>query len=97
MDNGAEFAKHVTFGKKLQADTFFARPYSAWQRGLNEHTNGLVRQYFPKSTDFTTVSADDVQKVEELLNNRPRAVLGFRTPLEVFSTPLTNLPVAIAA
>ena len=83
--------------RTLQADTFFATPYSAWERGLNEHTNGLVRQYFPKSTDFTTVSADDVQKVEELLNNRPRAVLGFRTPLEVFSNPLTNLPVAIAA
>ncbi len=87
MDNGLEFAKHVSFGKTLQADTFFAKPYSAWQRGLNEHTNGLVRQYFPKSTDFTTLSADDVQKVEELLNNRPRAVLGFRTPLEIFSRP----------
>jgi transposase, IS30 family len=91
MDNGLEFAKHVAFGKSLQADTFFARPYSAWERGLNEHTNGLVRQYFPKSTDFTTVSADHVRNVEELLNSRPRAVLGFRTPLEVFDNPQASL------
>ena len=87
MDNGLEFAKHTVFGKALQADTFFAKPYSAWQRGLNEHTNGLVRQYFPKSTDFTTVSTEDVRDVEDRLNNRPRAVLGFRTPLEVFDDP----------
>jgi IS30 family transposase len=86
MDNGLEFAKHMTFGKALQAETYFAKPYSAWQRGLNEHTNGLVRQYFPKATDFTTVSPDAVLAVEERLNNRPRAVLGFRTPLEVFNS-----------
>lgn len=97
MDNGWEFAKHREFGARLKADTFFAKPYSAWQRGLNEHTNGLVRQYFPKATDFTTLSADDVQKVEERLNNRPRAVLGFRTPLEVFSRPSSLRYVALAA
>jgi IS30 family transposase len=97
MDNGKEFAKHAAFGKTLLADTFFAKPYQAWQRGLNEHSNGLVRQYFPKRTDFTTVSTDDVRRVETLLNNRPRAVLGFRTPLEVFSDPLSAYPVAIAS
>jgi transposase, IS30 family len=96
MDNGMEFARHATFGKVLQADTFFAKPYSAWQRGLNEHSNGLVRQYFPKSTDFTTVSSDDVRKVESRLNNRPRAVLGFRTPLEVFHHHPPGSVVAIA-
>jgi IS30 family transposase len=97
MDNGAEFAKHREFGASLKADTFFAKPYHAWERGLNEHTNGLVRQYFPKSTDFTTISAHEVQKVEELLNSRPRAVLGFRTPQEVFSNPLSLRRVALAA
>ena len=68
-------ARHADFGRALQADTFFAKPYQAWQRGLNEHSNGLVRQYFPKSIDFTTVSSDDVRRVEALLNTRPRAVL----------------------
>lgn len=86
MDNGAEFARHK----------FFAKPYHAWERGLNEHTNGLVREYFPKSTDFTTISQDEVHQVEELLNNRPRAVLAFRTPLEVFSNPQLLQPVALA-
>jgi IS30 family transposase len=77
MDNGAEFARHKLFGMALDADTFFAKPYHAWERGLNEHTNGLVRQYFPKSTDFTAISDDEVLRVEELLNNRPRAVPRF--------------------
>jgi IS30 family transposase len=96
MDNGAEFARHKLFGAALDADTFFARPYHAWERGLNEHTNGLVRQYFPKSTDFTTISQTEVHRVEELLNNRPRAVLAFRTPLEIFSNPQLLKPVALA-
>lgn len=96
MDNGAEFARHKAFGSALDADTFFAKPYHAWERGLNEHTNGLVRQYFPKSTDFTAISKDEVLRVEELLNNRPRAVLAFRTPLEVFSNPQLLQPVALA-
>jgi IS30 family transposase len=96
MDNGAEFARHKLFGAALDADTFFARPYHAWERGLNEHTNGLVRQYFPKSTDFNTISQDEVHRVKELLNNRPRAVLTFRTPLEVFSNPQLLQPVALA-
>jgi IS30 family transposase len=95
MDNGPEFARHRTFGAALDAETFFAKPYHAWERGLNEHTNGLVRRYFPKSTDFTTISDDAVLRVEELLNNRPRAVLGFRTPLEVFSNPQLLQPVAL--
>lgn len=95
MDNGLEFAKHKEFGANLKADTFFAKPYSAWERGLNEHTNGLVRQYFPKSTDFTRVRPDDVRRVEDLLNSRPRAVLGFHTPLEVFHDP-QSAPVIVA-
>jgi IS30 family transposase len=96
MDNGAEFARHKLFGAALDAATFFARPYHAWERGLNEHTNGLVREYFPKSTDFTAISQDEVHRVEELLNNRPRAVLAFRTPLEVFFNPQLLQRVALA-
>ena len=59
-------------------------PYHSWERGLNEHTNGLVRQYFPKAKRFDTITAEDVQKIEDLLNSRPRKILGFKTPMEVF-------------
>ena len=83
-DNGKEFANHVSVARTLSASFFFATPYHAWERGLNEHTNGLVRQYFPKSTDFREVSAASVKQVQEALNNRPRRVLGYRTPAEVF-------------
>lgn len=61
-----------------------ADPYSSWQRGTNENTNGLVRQYFPKKTDFSVLSDEDVQRVADRLNNRPRKCLAFRTPNEVF-------------
>ena len=65
-----------------------ATPYHSWERGLNEHTNGLVRQYFPKATDFTGVGAARVRQVQALLNGRPRRVLGYRTPAEVFGEAL---------
>lgn len=97
MCYGLEFARHRAFGAALDAETYFAKPYQSWQRGLNEHTNGLVRQYFPKATDFSAISDAAVQRVETLLNNRPRAVLGYRTPLEVFHTPPTAPPVALAS
>jgi IS30 family transposase len=83
-DNGSEFAGHKKIALSLGADFFFADPYSSWQRGTNENTNGLVRQYFPKKTDFSLLSDDDVQRVQDRLNNRPRKSLGFRTPNEVF-------------
>jgi IS30 family transposase len=83
-DNGSEFARHKKIALSLDADFFFADPYSAWQRGTNENTNGLVRQYFPKKTDFSAVSDTDIQYVNDRLNNRPRKSLGFRTPNEVF-------------
>ena len=83
-DNGIEFTRHESIALSLGADFFFADPYSSWQRGTNENTNGLVRQYFPKKTDFSTISDTDVQHVEDRLNNRPRKVLGFRTPNEIF-------------
>lgn len=91
-DNGKEFAKHANVSKKLKADFFFAKPYHSWQRGLNEHTNGLVRQYFPKGTSFDSISNEDIAKVENLLNNRPRKILNFKTPIQVFEqmTALIN-------
>jgi len=96
MDNGKEFTRHKSFGEVLDAETYFAKPYHSWERGLNEHTNGLVRQYFPKQTDFARVSKQDVERAEERLNNRPRRVLGYRTPLEVFHGPPETL-VALAS
>lgn len=83
-DNGKEFAAHARIACLLNASVFFAKPYHAWERGLNEHTNGLVRQYFPKGTDFATVSDEEVALVEKKLNNRPRKVLAYATPCEVF-------------
>lgn len=83
-DNGKEFAGHQEISAGLQASFFFATPYHSWERGLNEHTNGLVRQYFPKGTNFNNVSEEDVERVEAILNNRPRKSLGFETPLEAF-------------
>ena len=83
-DNGKEFAGHVQIAAKLGARIYFAKPYHSWERGLNEHTNGLVRQYFPKGSDFSTLTPADVQRVEDKLNSRPRKVLGYKTPSEVF-------------
>ena len=82
-DNGKEFAGHARVSKTLGAAFFFARPYHSWERGLNEHTNGLVREYFPKGTDFRKVSDDEVQRVQDRLNARPRKALGYLTPTEV--------------
>jgi IS30 family transposase len=83
-DNGREFAHHERIAAGLGARFYFAHPYSSWERGLNENTNGLVRQYFPKKHDFTTVTDAEVERVMGRLNNRPRKTLGFRTPNEVF-------------
>src|SRR5207249_10893320 len=83
-DNGKEFSAHLQVAQQLQADTFFATPYHSWERGLNENTNGLVRQYFPKKHDFARITNAEVQRAEDRLNNRPRKTLGYRTPNEVF-------------
>ena len=84
VDNGKEFCEHERIAAQLQARIYFAHPYASWERGLNENTNGLVRQYFPKKHDFTRITDAEVQRLAELLNNRPRKTLGFRTPNEVF-------------
>jgi IS30 family transposase len=84
FDNGKEFAQHENIAIALNALCYFATPYHAWERGLNEHTNGLVRQYLPKSTDLSKVSDELLERIEELLNHRPRKVLDYKTPFEVF-------------
>jgi IS30 family transposase len=84
FDNGKEFAEHVRIAKTLKAKVYFARPYHSWERGLNENTNGLLRQYFPKSTNLLTVCACEVDEAVYQLNHRPRKCLGYRTPHEAF-------------
>ena len=84
VDNGKEFCEHELIAAALQARIYFAHAYASWERGLNENTNGLVRQYFPKKYEFARISNQDLQQVQDLLNNRPRKTLGFRTPNEVF-------------
>ncbi len=84
-DNGKEFANHQKISIELEAGFYFAKPYHSWERGLNEHTNGLVRQYFPKNKRFDEITLEALEKVELLLNSRPRKVLYFETPLEVFN------------
>ena len=90
LDNGTENAEHEGVSQSTGISCFFCEPYSSWQRGTNEHTNGLVRQYLPKKTNFATISNEDIKLIESRLNNRPRKCLGFKTPLEV-----ANLCVAL--
>lgn len=83
-DNGREFAGHEKVARALQADFYFAHPYASWERGTNENTNGLIRQYFPKGMDFTTITQQEISHVMKRLNNRPRKRLGYLTPAQVF-------------
>ncbi len=92
-DNGKEFSNHQKISSELAVEFYFAKPYQSWQRGLNEHTNGLVRQYFPKNKNFDEISDFELQMVEDLLNNRPRKVLNYETPLEVFNRLSTQTPI----
>jgi transposase, IS30 family len=85
FDNGKEFANHLSIARELQANVFFAHPYSSWERGTNENTNGLIRQYFPKGSDFSSITDDQVSFVKERLNDRPRKCLDFQAPAMVFS------------
>ena len=83
-DNGKEFAEHEQIARDLDADFYFAHPYASWERGTNENTNGLIRQYFPKGRDFTTITQQEINHAMKRLNNRPRKRLGFLTPSQVF-------------
>ena len=92
LDNGTENAQHEAITDAIGMQCYFARPYALWQRGTNESINGLVRRYFPKGTDFSKITDEQVAKaclpvgkVKSLINNRPRKCLGYKTPLEVAS------------
>jgi len=84
-DQGKEMSQHEKFTIDTGIQVFFAHPGSPWERGSNENTNGLIRQYFPKGTDFTKVSVEEIKRVEHKLNDRPRKVLNFYKPNEVFN------------
>lgn len=94
-DNGREFTDHEGMARDLDAKIYFAHPYASWERGVNENTNGLIRQFFPKDRDLTTVTREEVEQAMNLLNHRPRKSLGFRTPYEVFFNTRTSLTVAL--
>ena len=90
-DNGKEFAYHEQISKALDTNVYFAHPYSSWERGLNENTNGLLRQYFPKSTNFKNVSQKEVRHAVNRLNTRPRETLFFKTPSNLIKTHMATL------
>lgn len=83
-DNGSEFAGHEKISKALKTDFYFAHPYCSWERGLNENTNGLLRQYLKKGSDFSGVTDNELIVIMDKLNNRPRKSLAYATPNEVF-------------
>jgi IS30 family transposase len=96
-DNGLEFAEHQKMAQTLSADIYFAHPYASWERGLNENTNGLIRQYLPKSRRLDNVTQKELKHIMDQLNHRPRKSLGFKTPYELFFKKNTLLTVALVS
>jgi IS30 family transposase len=84
LDNGTENVKHWELTAFTGILVYYAKPYHSWERGSNEHANGMIRRFFPKGTDFNLVSNEQIQQVVDYLNNRPRRILWYRTPKEVF-------------
>ena len=95
FDNGKEFAGHTALRDKVGTKVYFADPYASWQRGLNEQVNGLIRQYFPKGSSFASLDDKAIEMIEKKLNNRPRKILGYQTPLEVFNKMAASKGVAL--
>jgi len=89
-DNGTEFTLHEKVSQELNLQYYFCDPYSSWQRGLNEHTNGLIRQYIPKKTSFENISQEEIVMIANKINHRPRKSLGYKTPFEVFMKGFTS-------
>jgi len=87
-DNGMEMARHQEITKKTGMKIYFAHPYSSWERGTNENTNGLIRRYLPKGTDFNQIDLKKLLIIQEKLNNRPRKIIGFKTPKEIMDSEL---------
>ena len=96
-DNGWEFAEHQTMAKTLSADIYFANPYASWERGLNENTNGLIRQYLPKFKRLDNITEKELKVIMDRLNHRPRKTLGFKTPHELFFQQTTQLTIALTS
>ena len=94
-DNGGQFAQHERVSSKLGAAMYFARPYHSWERGTNENTNGLIRQYIPKKSNFDDYSDDDLARIQAKLNSRPRKRLGYSTPYEQYKL-LTQIDESVA-
>jgi IS30 family transposase len=90
-DNGLEMANHKWLTDKTGMHIYFAHPYSSWERGTNENTNGLIRRFFPKGTDFSKVTAEQLKQAQDSLNNRPRKVLKYKTPNEMMELEMANL------
>ena len=96
-DRGKEMAQHKQFTVSTKMQVYFCHPNSPWQRGTNENTNGLVRDFFPKGTDFTKVSKQEVSKIQRWINERPRETLNDKTPIEAIKELLSNINVALAS
>jgi len=90
LDNGKEFSHHELVAKILKVDIYFAHPYSSWERGLNENTNGLIRQYIKKGSSFEDITEERIQFIEDRLNNRPRKSLGYLTPNQAWSSAVAR-------
>ena len=89
-DNGMEMANHKWLANKTGMNIYFANPYSSWERGTNENTNGLIRRFFPKGTDFNKITIEQLKQAQLALNNRPRKVLGYKTPGEIMNQEINN-------
>ena len=87
-DNGSEFAEHELIAEKLKVDFYFAHPYSSWERGLNEYTNKLIRQYIIKGSNFDLYDGQFIKLVQNKINRRPRKKLNFQTPSKIFYASL---------
>jgi transposase, IS30 family len=96
LDNGPEHVRHEDVTEKTGIQVYFAKPYASWERGANEHVNGLIRWYFPQGTDFDEVSVKDLKRVQDAINNRPRKSLGYKKPIEIYSRILASLDEKIA-
>jgi IS30 family transposase len=91
-DNGSENVEHILINQKLSTHSYFCEPYHSWEKGSVENAIGLIRRYLPKKTDFATITQEQLKQIEDLLNNRPRKVLNYKTPKEVFNESVALAP-----